>query len=276
MRNLRNIVIFVLLILGLSWAGQSYLGAMGYAFVPDAFVDHGRSYGGYFAGEWTSLQKDRLYPKYLGFYWTSQSKRLEIGLSSSYAFVTDDKGFDPQKIGNGLAPVIPAIKWNIDDQYYHQIRIAFAVGAMFPYGAYGAVTLKPDQWPWLQPELTLVAATTAVKSSHAMGGMRLYLADSQGKTLPLALSAETGWAGSMESLGKVSEGFYAYGLEVAMGRHLTLQILRRVDPNTYEHSSDPTQVVGQNDQGRWSLKLDYSFNGVKSAESYDQHGGQHD
>jgi len=250
---------------GLAWGGQTMYGATGYTFVPDGFVDHGQNYGGYFAGEYVSLERVRLYPRFLGLRTTAFSNRLEFTAASTWAFVTSGSGYEPKKIGDGLLPICPGIKWSVDDQQRTYVRWGYAVGLMFPYGAYGSATVR-GKLPILQPELTVAIGSTVLKTSYGMVGGRLRLADLHGNPLPLSFSGEGGWAGSMDQLGETEEAFYSLGAEMDMGRNLTLSLNWRKDPRTYLETETKDELEGQNKNGRWGLKLDYHFNGVKVAE----------
>jgi len=249
----------------ISWAGQTMYGATGYTFVPDGFVDHGQNYGGYFAGEYVNLERVRLYPRFLGLRFTAFSNRLEVTGASTYRFVNSEDGFLPRKIGDGLLPIVPGIKWNMDDQQRQYVRWGYSVGLMFPYGAYGAATVR-GKLPILQPELTVALGSTLLNTSYGMLGGRLRLADMEGNPLPLSFSGEGGWAGSMDQLGVTQEAFFAFGAELEMGRNLTWSVNWRRDPRTYLDDTTGVVLAGQNTQGRWSLKLDYHFNGVKVVE----------
>ena len=261
MKRLMNLCLLGLV--GLAWSGQSWYGPSGYSFIPDGFVDQGAKYGGYFAGEFVSLNNARLYPRFTALRWSGMSNRLELSLSSVYSFVNDN-GYGPRKIGDGLLPVCPSVKWSVQDQKRTWVRWAFAVGGMAPYGAYGATTVR-GLFPVLQPELTVVLASTLGTTYGLMGG-RLRLADLSGKPLPLSLLGDAGWASSMKYLGETKEAFYSLGAEIEMGRNLVFSSVYRQDPREYRNVDTGLKLPSQNQDGRWSLKLEYRFDGVKQVE----------
>ncbi|HSQ40678.1 MAG TPA: hypothetical protein VLM37_00195 [Fibrobacteraceae bacterium] len=253
--------------LSLAWAGQSWYGPSGYAFVPDGFVNHGSSYGGFISGDFSGLERADLYPQYLGFRWSGFSDRLEITLSNCYGMVGDD-GYDPEDRRVKRAPVIPGIKWSIDDQNRQYVRIGLVVGAMFPYGLYCASTVQAKN-PILQPELTLGLATV-LNTTYGLAGGRLRLADLQGRPLPLSFVADGGWAGYMKRLGEIREAFYSFGGEVEIGRNIVFSATLRKDPRTYKDLDTHEILEHQNKSGRWSLKVDYHFDGVKQMDGEDK------
>jgi hypothetical protein len=166
-----------------------------------------------------------------------------------------------------LFPVIPGVKWSVEDQDRTYVRWGLAAGLMFPYGAYCATTVR-GKLPILQPELSVGLGYNG-KTTYGLTGGRLQLADLQGKPLPLAFIADAGWAGYMERLGAVREAFFSLGSEVNMGRNILFSATYRRDPRLYEGFLSGNALIGQNQSGRWSLKLDYRFDGVKHVE-----GGQ--
>jgi len=264
-QHISRVCLCAMSIMGAAWGGQTFYGASGYSFVPDGFVDHGDRFGGYFAGEFVSLPSARLYPKYVGLRMTTLADRLELSLSSTYAFVTTSDGYDPKKIGSGLVPIVPGLKWNIDDIHSTYVRWGYSAGAMFPYGAYFSTTAS-SKFPILSPELTVAMATTFVQSMNGMIGGRLRVSDLDGKPLPVAFTGEGGWAGSTNGrLGETREAFWVLGLEVQMGRNIEFNVDWRKDPRTYKDSANVV-LPGQNTDGVWSLKLDYHFNGVKQVK----------
>lgn len=243
--------------------GPSYYGASGYAFVPDGFVASDWKYAGFMGGEFVQLKNLRLYPKFMAFRGVFLDNRLEISLSNTYGFVDSD-GYGAQRTPTGIMPVVPAIKWNIDTQEYSRLRWGYSVGAMAPYGVYFATSAQL-RTPVLQPELTATASLFS-KRGYGMLGSRLQTADLSGKPLPLALTAEIGWASSVEKLGETEEAFFAYGVDLDLGRNLTLQGSFREDPKTYREAETLAEKPNQNSGGKWSLRLQYHFNGIKSIE----------
>lgn len=255
-----------LLLLGVvgAWAnGPTYYGASGYTFVPNGFVASDWKYAGFIGGEYVQLKNMRLYPKYQAFRAVFFDKRLEIGLSTTYGFV-DESGYSPQKVFNGVLPIVPSIKWNIETQQRGVLSWGYSVGAMAPYGIYFATT-GHLRTPILQPEIT-AAAGLFTQRGYGMVASRLQTANWQGEPLPIALTAEVGWASSMKQLGESEEAFAAYGLEVDLGRNLTLLGNFRHDPKIYRESEDGPEKPHQNTDGKWSLRLEYHFNGIKSTQ----------
>jgi hypothetical protein len=245
----------------------TYYGPSGYAFVPSGFVASDWKYAGFAGGELVSLQNVRLYPKYLAFKTSAFNNRLEISFSSAYAFVGED-GYEPHKIKDGLLPIIPAIKGNIADNSGEIVRIGYSIGAMSPYGIYFSATTDFFKLPILQPELTF-AVSLWTERGYGMVGTRLQLADLNGKALPLALTAEGGWASSMSLVGQTEESFFAFGTELDLGNNITLIGGYRQDPSTYyNYDSDGNKgsvKSGQNTNGRWNLRLEFHFDGIKSS-----------
>jgi hypothetical protein len=247
-------------------AHLTYYGPSGYIFVPDGFVADDWKYTGFTGGELTSLQNMRLYPKYLAFR-SYFFDKWEISLSSVYSFVEDD-GYGPQKIKGGLLPVVPSIKWNIADKGGAAARIGYSIGFVYAYGAYFSVSSKFGSLPVLQPELTL-AVSLGSSRGYGMLGSRLRGADLRGNPLPLAFTTEAGWASSMSLVGKTEESFIAFGTELDVGKNLTLMGAYRRDPATYfnfdEEGNKESQKYGQNKNGKWSLRLEFHFDGIKNA-----------
>ncbi|MDR0517415.1 MAG: hypothetical protein LBH25_10275 [Fibromonadaceae bacterium] len=245
----------------------TYYGPGGYAFVPSGFVADDWKYAGFTGGEQVSLQNVRLYPKYLAFKTAWFDSRLETSLSSAYAFVGNN-GYEPHKIKDGLLPIVPAIKWSIGDNSGKYVRIGYSVGAMSPYGTYFSTTTRFFSFPILQPEFTL-AVSLWTERGYGMFGSRLQLADLKGKALPLAFTAEGGWASSMNLVGQTEESFMAFGTELDLGNNLTLMGGYRKDPSTYyNYDSDGNKESLKNNQntgGKWSLRLEFHFDGIKSA-----------
>jgi hypothetical protein len=243
--------------------GPTYYGVSGYTFVPDGFVPGDWKYAGFVGGEYVQLKNVRLYPKYITFRSVFFDNRLELSLSNTYAFVDGD-GYASKRIGDGLYPVVPGFKWSIDKQQRGVLHWGYSVGAMFPYGAIIATTVQL-RTPVLQPELTAAAGLNAARG-YGMLGSRLQTADFSGKPLPLALTAELGGASSVEQLGETEEAFVAYGVELDLGRNLTLQGNFRKDPKAYRESESEIEKPNQNKEGKWSLRLEYHFNGIKSTQ----------
>ncbi len=245
----------------------TYYGPSGYAFVPNGFVASDRKYAGFTGGELVSLQNVRLYPKYLAFKTSLFDNKLEISLSSVYSFVGED-GYKPQKMADGLLPVIPAVKWSIADESGDIVRIGYSVGAMATYGVYFGATTQFFKLPILQPELTLAVSLWSERG-YGMLGTRLRVADLQGKPLPLAFMAEGGWASSMSFVGQTEESFMAFGTELDLGKNITIIGGYRKDPAEYynfDSDGDKESLKkGQNTSGRWSLRLEFHFDGIKSA-----------
>jgi len=260
---MKRILTLIFTCAALVWSGQTLYGPSGYTFVPDGFVDHNERYGGYFAGEYVGLERIRMYPKFVGFHVTLLSDRLDFSVASTYSFVTKADGYHPQKVGDGLLPICPAVKWSIADVSKKWVRWGYVAGAMAPYGAFGAATVRATL-PILQPEFTMSIATTFVSTSYGMLGGRLRLADLDGKPLPLSFVGEGGWAGSMSGkIGETKEAFVSFGTEIDMGRNLTWSVHYRKDPSIYKDPETNAILAGQNQGGRWNLKLDYHFDGVK-------------
>ncbi|MDR2732945.1 MAG: hypothetical protein LBB36_06990, partial [Fibromonadaceae bacterium] len=209
------LLILALLVSQVFCSHLTYYGPSGYAFVPNGFVAGDWKYTGFTGGEFVSLQNVRLYPKYLAFRTSMFDSKFEVSLSSTYSFVGED-GYEPQKLRNGLLPVIPALKWSIADNSGDIARIGYSVGAMAPYGVYFGATTLFAKLPVLQPELTL-AVSLWTERGYGMVGTRLQTADLQGKPLPLAFTVEGGWASSMSSIGKTEESFLAFGTELNLG-----------------------------------------------------------
>jgi len=263
-------VFLLILVLFASYALCSrltYYGPSGYAFVPNGFVAGDWKYAGFTGGELVRLQNVRLYPKYLAFKTSLFDNKLEISLSSVYSFVGED-GYEPQKIAEGLLPIIPAVKWNIADESGELVRIGYSVGAMATYGIYFAATTQFFKFPVLQPEVTLAVSLWSERG-YGMLGTRFRVADLQGKPLPLAFTSEGGWASSMSFVGQTEESFMAFGTELDLGKNITIIGGYRKDPAKYYYfDSDGNKENlkdGQNTSGRWSLKLEFRFDGIKNA-----------
>jgi TolB-like protein len=237
-------------------SSPSYYGFSGYNFVPDGFVSSGWKYSGFIGGEYTTLKNVRLYPKYLGFRGVFFDERLELSLSSAYGMV-DSNGFSPRRVAKGLAPVVPALKWNFAEQGGRFVHWGWSVGVGAPYGVYAALSTQLKA-PVVQPDFT-VAMSLHWEYAYGMFGVRLRAADLSGKPLPFALTAEGAWASSVEQLGTTLEEFFALGASVDLGRNITLLGSYRVDPNT-KNAPNP------NDVGKWALRLEYHFSGIKSAK----------
>jgi len=262
---MRKIILISLLLLAslVMAGGPSYYGGSGYTFVPDGFVPTDWKYAGFVGGEFVQLKNVRLYPKYQAFRGVLLDNRLEVSLSSTYGFVDED-GFGPKRVAGGLVPIVPGVKWNIDDQTRGPLHWGYSAGFMMPYGVYFSTTAQL-RTPILQPELTAAAGLLSERG-YALLGSRLQTADFSGKPLPLAFTAETGWASSVELLGETEEAFIAYGLELDLGRNLTLMGHFRLDPKTYLESDSEVEKPHQNSDGKWSLRLEYHFNGIKSTQ----------
>ncbi|MDR2580434.1 MAG: hypothetical protein LBC85_05515 [Fibromonadaceae bacterium] len=248
-------------------ANLTYYGPSGYAFVPNGFVAYDWKYSGFTGGELVSLQNVRLYPKYLAFRSSFLEEKLELSFSSVGLFVSSDDGYGPQRVANGLLPVIPAIKWNIADKNGDLVRVGYSVGYVFVYGTYFSVTTQ-IRTPILQPELTLVASLWTERG-YGLVGSKLRGADLRGNPLPIAFTAEAGWASSMDLMGKTEESFIAFGSELNLGKNLMLVGNYRRDPSIYYNYDDAgnkeSEKKGQNTNGKWSLRLEFHFDGIKSA-----------
>ncbi|GHV17375.1 hypothetical protein AGMMS49938_18120 [Fibrobacterales bacterium] len=256
---MRKISLFLYLIFVCSaFAIPTYYGASGYTFVPDGFVGSHSQYSGFIGGELVSLKNVRLYPKYLAFNTALFDNRFELALSSAYSFTGSD-GYKPKKIASGLAPIIPSVKVKIADRNGELVRIGYSVGAMVPYGVYLSTSTKLNT-PVLQPELTL-AVSLWTERGYGMVGTRLQTADLSGHPLPLAFTAEGGWASSMSLMGETEESFITFGTELALGRNLTLIGNFRRDPTTYYNfdgdGNKEDKKNGQNTEGKWSLRLEF-------------------
>jgi hypothetical protein len=250
----------------------TYYGPSGYIFVPNGFVASDWKYTGFTGGELVSLQNVRLYPRYLAFRSSAFDDKLEISFSSVYRFV-EDNGYEPKKILDGLLPVVPAVKWNIADNRGNIVRAGYSVGLVYAYGFYFSTTTQFAKLPILQPEFT-IAASLWTERGYGMVGTRLQSADFSGKPLPIALTAEAAWASSMSSIGQTTESFMAYGTELNLGKNLTLLGAFRKDLSTYynydEEGNRDTKKDGQNTNGKWSLRLDFHFDGIKNAGGKEQ------
>ena len=261
---LKRFVISLALLAGLACAGgPTYYGSSGYAFVPDGFVPADWKYAGFIGGEYVQLKNVRLYPKYQAFRGVFLDQRLELSLTSTYRFVDND-GYGPQRVLNGLLPVIPALKWSLDNQDRGLLRWGYAAGWNAAYGAFLSGSANLD-FPLLRPDFT-AALGLWTKRAYSMLGARLQAADLQGHPLPLAFTAEAGWASSVELLGETEEAFAAYGVELGLGRNLTLLGNFRHDPKTYMEADSDIEKPHQNTGGKWSLRLEYHFNGIKSTQ----------
>jgi len=263
-------IVLLILILFASQAFCSrltYYGPSGYAFVPNGFVAGDWKYAGFTGGELVSLQNLRLYPKYLAFRTSLFDNKFEISLSSAYSFVGEN-GYKPRKMADGLLPIIPAVKWSIADKSGEIVRIGYSVGAMATYGVYFGATTQFFRLPVLQPELTLAVSLWSERG-YGMLGTRLRVADLQGQPLPLAFTAEGGWASSMSFVGQTEESFMAFGTELDLGKNITIIGGYRQDPaKYYNFDSDGNKESpkdGQNTNGRWSLRLEFHFDGIKNA-----------
>jgi hypothetical protein len=260
-------LLLLLLFFSHGFCALTYYGPSGYIFVPNGFVDGDWKYTGFTGGELVSLQSMRLYPKYIALRSSAFENKLEFSFSSVYSFV-GGSGYEPQKIESGLLPIAPSLKWNIADKSGNMARMGYSVGYVYAYGVYFSVTTKTIRLPILQPELTL-AASLWTERGYGMLGSRLQSADLQGKPLPLAFTAETGWASSMNLMGKTEESFVAFGTELNLGRNITLMGTFRKDPSTYynfdQNGNKENKKEGQNTSGKWSLRLEFHFDGVKNA-----------
>ncbi|MCL2100630.1 MAG: hypothetical protein FWH22_02815 [Fibromonadales bacterium] len=243
----------------------TYYGPSGYTYVPSGFVASDWKYSGFTGGELVNLQNVRLYPNYLAFRSSFFDDKLELSFSSVYLFV-GEKGYEPQKVANGLLPVIPAVKWNIEDKKGDLIRIGSSAGFVYAYGAYLSTTAQLINIPILQPDLTL-AFSLWTERGYGLVGTRLQAADLRGNPLPFAFTAEAGWASSMSLMGRTEESFIAFGTELGLGRNLTLMGGYRKDPSTYynydENGNKEDRKEGQNIDGKWSLRLEFYFDGLK-------------
>jgi hypothetical protein len=246
-------------------AHLTYYGPSGYIFVPNGFIADDWKYTGFTGGEFVSLQNLRLYPKYLVL-GSSFFDKLEISLSSVYSFVGDD-GYEPKKVAESLFPIVPSIKWNIADKGGDIARIGYSVGFVYVYGVYFSVSSKLVSLPILQPELTLAVSLWSSRG-YGMLGSRLRGADLHGNPLPLAFTAEAGWASSMSLMGRTEESFIAFGTELDLGSNLTLMGGYRIDPKTYynfdKDGNKESQKDNQNKNGKWSLRLEFHFDGIKN------------
>jgi hypothetical protein len=262
-------LLFLLLFLIVANAAASrltYYGPSGYIFVPSGFVSNDWKYSGFTGGDFTALQNMRLYPKFLAFRTSAFSDRLEIAVSSSYEFAGDD-GYKVKKLGAGLLPVSPSLKWNIADNEGRIVRMGYSAGIVYAYGLYGSITTQFGNLPILQPEFTF-AISIGLERGYGMLGGRLQTANFSGEALPLAFTAEAGWSSSTNFIGKMEESFVAFGSELDLGRNLTLLGGFRLDPSTYYNFDNAgkktTPKEGQNTNGKWSLRLEFHFDGVKS------------
>jgi hypothetical protein len=250
----------------------TYYGPSGYIFVPNGFVASSYKYTGFTGGELVSLQNVRLYPKYLAFRSSAFEDKLEISFSSVYRFVDDD-GYEPKKIKDGLLPIVPAAKWNIADNNGNVVRVGYSAGLVYAYGVYFSTTTQFARLPILQPELT-AAISIWTERGYGMVGSRLQSADLSGKPLPVAFTAEAAWASSMSSIGQTRESFMAYGTELNLGKNLTLMGAFRKELSTYynydEDGNKKNEKEGQNKNGKWSLRLDFHFDGIKKASGREQ------
>jgi len=248
-------------------AHLTYYGPSGYTFVPDAFVADDWKYSGFTGGEFVALQNVRLYPKYLAFRSSFFGEKLEISFSSAYMFVGDN-GYKSHKVAEGLLPIVPALKWNVSDNSGKWVRVGTSAGYVYAYGGYFGVTTQLIKTPILQPEFTL-AATTTLERGYGLIGGKLRGADFGGNPLPFAFTAEAGWASSIDLVGKTEESFLAFGSELDLGKNLTLSGAFRKDPATYYNYDDSgnrkSEKDGQNTQGKWSLRLNFHFDGIKHA-----------
>ncbi|MCL2261057.1 MAG: hypothetical protein FWC15_06865 [Fibromonadales bacterium] len=237
-------------------AHLTYYGPSGYIFVPSGFV------AGY--SKYTGFMDEDLS---LAFRTSFLDNTLEISFSSVYLFVDEKDGYDPKKVADGLLPVIPSVKWNIDDKSGNIARFGYSVGYAYVYGVYAGATTQLIRTPVLQPELTL-AVSLWTERGYGLVGSRLQTADLSGNPLPLAITAEAGWATSMSSIGVSEESFFAVGTELNLGRNLSLRCGYRMDPTYYNVDEDGKKIdkkEGQNTDGSWSLRLEFHFDGVKSA-----------
>jgi hypothetical protein len=267
MKRVPKLLLFLLLFSKGFCAHLTYYGPSGYIFVPDGFIAGDWKYTGFAGGELVSLQSVRLYPKYLAFRSSFFDDKLEVSLASAYLFVGDD-GYEPRKVADGLLPVVPSVKWSIADKNGSIVRIGYSIGLMYAYGAYFSISSKFGSLPLLQPELTL-AVSLGTQRGFGMLASRLRGADLHGNPLPLAFTAEAGWASSMSLVGRTEESFVAFGAELDLGRNLTLMGGYRGDPATYynfdENGKEESEKDGQNKSGRWSLRLEFHFDGIKNA-----------
>lgn len=260
------LILILLLITNAVSSRLTYYGPSGYSFVPSGFVSSDWKYSGFTGGEFAALQNMRLYPKFLAFRTSLFSDRLEVSLSSTYEFVGDD-GYKVKKFADGLLPISPALKWNIADNRGKIVRVGYSLGVVYAYGLYFSITTQLGSLPILQPEFT-GAFSLGPERGYGLVGGRLQTADLSGNALPLAFTAEAGWSSSMSSIGRTEEGFFAFGSELDLGRNLTLLGGFRVDPSTYYNYDDKgketTKKDGQNTGGKWSLRLEFHFDGVKN------------
>jgi len=238
-------------------AHLTYYGPSGYIFVPSGFV------AGY--SKYTGFMDEDLS---LAFRTSFLENKLEVSFSSVYLFVDEDDGYGPKKVAGGLLPVIPSVKWNIDDKSGNIARFGYSVGYTYVYGVYASATTQLIRTPILQPELTL-AVSLRTERGYGFVGSRLQAADLRGNPLPIALTVEAGGAGSMSSIGVSEESFLAFGTELNLGRNLSVRCGYRMDPIYYNVDEDGKKTndkkEGQNTDGSWSLRLEFHFDGVKNA-----------
>jgi len=257
MKRIPKLLLFLLLFFSKGFCAYlTYYGPSGYIFVPDGFVANDWKYTAFAEGEL----------KYLAFR-SYFFDKLEVSLSSVYLFVGDN-GYEPQKFADGLLPFSPSVKWNIADKDGSLARIGYSIGLVYAYGAYFSISSKFSHLPILQPELTL-AVSLGTERGFGMLGSRFRGADLQGNPLPLAFTAEAGWASSMSLVGRTDESFIAFGAALDLGRNLTLMGDYRKDPATYynfdKNGNKENAKEHQNKNGKWNLRLDFHFDGVKSA-----------
>jgi len=269
MKRISTLLLFLLLLLFSKGfcAHLTYYGPSGYIFVPDGFIASDWKYTGFTGGELVSLQNVRLYPKYLAFRSSFFDDKLEVSLASAYSFVGDD-GYEPQKVADGLLPIVPSIKWSIADKNGSIVRIGYSAGYVYAYGVYFGISSNFPSLPVLQPELTL-AVSLWTERGFGMLGSRFRTADLHGNPLPLAFTAEAGWASSMNLVGRTEESFVAFGTEFDLGKNLTLMGAYRRDPAIYynfdKNGNKESEKEHQNTSGKWSLRLEFHFDGIKNA-----------
>ncbi|MCL2283051.1 MAG: hypothetical protein FWC26_07010 [Fibromonadales bacterium] len=258
--KIKLLLLFMLLFFSqIFGAHLTYYGPSGYIFVPSGYVAGYSKYTG-FMDEELSLA----FRSSFSFFGSEQ----ELSFSSVYLFVDEDDGYGPKKVAGGLLPVIPSVKWNIEDKSGNIVRIGYSVGYTYVYGVYASATSQLIRTPILQPELT-GAISLWTKRGYGLIGSRLQSADLRGNPLPFAVTAEAGWAGSMNSIGVTEESFFAFGTELNLGRNLSVRCGYRIDPFKYYDFDDNGKKIapkeGQNKDGSWSLRLEFHFDGVKNA-----------
>jgi len=214
---------------GLAAAQTTVYGVGGLNFVPGGLSDESGALGGTLGG---TTQKSPLWE--VSIHGRFLDNRLEISGSNLWRLVaSDSSGWKPGKVS--VAPIIPSLRWTLDQEVRGIQTWGYSVGVSMPYGAFAAAGWRL-KLPWLSPEVDL-GLGTPLRTVSAFGGAALDLCDGSGERLPLRLSADASISGATQTLGRPDEGFWSVGISTRLGRNLTFEVVHRRD-RTYT-ATDP-------------------------------------